>query len=91
MFRYPMHELSLAVEIGCIAQEKLGASVARCVAVGVDVGLDSGVEPSALEFCLESVFNQPPWTGARPVLSRHPGNVLQLSWLEVEDDDGPED
>ncbi|MFA6167476.1 MAG: hydrogenase/urease maturation nickel metallochaperone HypA [Gemmatimonadaceae bacterium] len=86
-----MHELSLAVEIGSIAERNLGATVSRCVAVGVDVGTESGVVPSALEFCLESVFRQPPWRGARPVLSQRPGDILQVSWLEVEDDDGPED
>lgn len=86
-----MHELSLAVEIGSIAERKLGATVSRCVAVGVDVGTESGVEPSALEFCLESVFRQPPWRGARPVLSQRPGDILQVSWLEVEDDECPED
>jgi Zn finger protein HypA/HybF involved in hydrogenase expression len=86
-----MHELSLAVEIGSIAEHALGADVPRCVAVGVDVGVQSGVEPSALEFCLESVFRQPPWRGARPVVSQQPGDILQVSWLEVEDDDRPED
>lgn len=85
-----MHELSLAVEIGSIAERQLGATVSRCVAVGVDVGTESGVEPSALEFCLEAVLQQPPWSGARPVLSQRPGDILQLSWLEVEDDDRPE-
>lgn len=86
-----MHELSLAVEIGSIAERRLGATVSRCVAVGVDIGVESGVVPSALEFCLESVFRQPPWTGARPVLSPRPGDILQVSWLEVEVDDRPED
>ena len=86
-----MHELSLAVEIGSIAERELGASVSRCVAVGVDVGTQSGVEPSALEFCLEAVFHQPPWSGARPVVSQRPGDILQVSWIEVEEDDGPQD
>lgn len=86
-----MHELSLAVEIGDIAEKRLGATVSRCVAVGVDVGVESGVVPSALEFCLEVVFRQPPWMGARPVVSPRPGDILQLSWLEVEDDECSED
>jgi Zn finger protein HypA/HybF involved in hydrogenase expression len=85
--RKPVHELSLAMEIGRLAEEKLGESVARCVAVGVDVGTDSGVEPSALEFCLQTVLSQPPWTGARPVLTCPQGDLFQLSWLEIEDDD----
>lgn len=86
-----MHELSLAIEIGRLAEEKLGAQVARCVAVGVDVGTESGVEPSALEFCLEAVLSHPPWKSAKAVLSRPPGDIFQVSWFEVEDDDGPED
>jgi len=86
-----VHELSLAMEIGRLAEAKLGASVSRCVAVGVEVGTDSGVEPSALAFCLEAVLSEPPWTGARAVLTQPEGNQFHLSWLEVEDDDGSED
>ena len=86
-----MHELSLAIEIGRLAEERLGASVARCIAVGVDVGTDSGVEPSALEFCLEAVFSAPPWAGVRPAITRPDGDVLQLTYLEIQDDDGPDD
>lgn len=79
------------MEIGRLAEEKLGASVARCVAVGVEVGRESGVEPSALEFCLQAVLSHPPWTGARPVLSCPDDDRFQLTWLEVEDDDSPHD
>lgn len=86
-----MHELSLAIEIGRLAEEKLGDSASRCVAVGVDVGTESGVEPSALEFCLEAVFSYPPWSGVRPVLARPSGDIFQLTWFEIEDDDGPQD
>lgn len=86
-----MHELSLAIEIGRLAEEKLGASASRCVAVGVEVGTESGVEPSALEFCLEAVFSHPPWAGARPVLERSAGDIFQVTWFEIEDDDSPQD
>jgi len=86
-----VHELSLAIEIGRLAEERLGASVARCITVGVEVGTDSGVEPSALEFCLEAVLSYPPWTGAKPAITRPGGDVLQLTYLEVEDDDSPND
>lgn len=86
-----MHELSLAVEIGRLVEEKLGANLPRCVAVGVEVGTESGVEPSALEFCLEAVFSHPPWQHARPVLTRPPGDIFQVTWFEIEDDDGPQD
>jgi len=86
-----MHELSLAIEIGRLAEEKLGPAVSRCVAVGVDVGTASGVEPSALEFCLEAVLSYPPWKRARPVLTRPAGDIFQVTWFEVEDDDSSED
>jgi Zn finger protein HypA/HybF involved in hydrogenase expression len=86
-----MHELSLAIEIGRLAAEKLGDAVPRCVAVGVDVGTESGVEPSALAFCLEAVLSEPPWRGARPVLTHPVGDIFQVTWFEIEDDDGPQD
>ncbi len=86
-----MHELSLAIEIGRLVEEKLGADVSRCVSVGVEVGVASGVEPSALEFCLEAVFSHPPWNGAKAVLSSPPGDIFQVTWFEIEDDDSPED
>lgn len=86
-----MHELSLALEIGRLSEERLGASVARCITVGVDVGADSGVEPSALEFCLEVVLSQPPWTGAKPAITRPDGDVFQVTYFEVDDDDRPHD
>ncbi len=79
------------MEIGRLAEAKLGASVARCVAVGVEVGRRSGVEPSALEFCLESVLSYPPWTGARAVLTCPDDDRFQLTWVEIEDDDSPQD
>lgn len=86
-----MHELSLAIEIGRLAEEKLGPSVARCVTVGVEVGTESGVEPSALEFCLEAVFSHPPWVGAKAAISRPVGDIFQVTYFEIEDDDGPND
>lgn len=86
-----MHELSLAMEIGRLAEERLGADVARCVAVGVEVGTESGVEPSALEFCLEAVFSHPPWKGTKAVLTRPHGDIFQVTWFEIEEDDRPQD
>ena len=86
-----MHELSLAIEIGRLAEARLGASVARCVTVGVDVGTESGVEPSALEFCLEAVFSHPPWTGAKPAISCPDSDAFQLTYFEIDDDDSSHD
>jgi Zn finger protein HypA/HybF involved in hydrogenase expression len=56
----------------------------------VEVGDDAGVEPESLAFCLEAVLATPPFHGAKPVITRLPGDVLRLSYLEVEDA-GPND
>ena len=85
-----MHEMSMALEIGRIAEEKLGERSPQLVTVAVDVGDDAGVEPSSLEFCLEAVFAVPPFTGARPEILRCTGDALRVAWLEI-DDGRPED
>ncbi len=81
-----MHEMSVAMEIGRIAEIKLGRSSAQLTAVAVDVGDEAGIEPWNLEFCLEAVFAMPPFRGAKPQILRCPGDVLQVAWLEVDDE-----
>ncbi|HZK78302.1 MAG TPA: hydrogenase/urease maturation nickel metallochaperone HypA [Gemmatimonadaceae bacterium] len=85
-----MHEMSLAMEIGRIAEVKLGDAASQLVSVAVDVGDDAGVEPSSLEFCLEAVFATPPFVGAKPQILRCAGDVLRVAYLEI-DDGCPED
>lgn len=85
-----MHEMSIALEIARIAEKRLGESAPQLVTVAVDVGDDAGVEPANLEFCLEAVFSTPPFRGAKGVVVRAPGDVLQLAYLEV-DDGNPDD
>ena len=86
-----MHELSIAMEVCRLAEERLGrAALPQLVAVGVEVGDDAGIEPTALEFCLEALLAEPPFTGAKPVLVGAAGDVLRLSYLEV-DDGRPDD
>jgi Zn finger protein HypA/HybF involved in hydrogenase expression len=81
-----MHEMSLALEICRIAEQQAGPSGAGQVrTVGVEVGDDAGVEVSSLTFCLEALLAQPPFTQARPVIDRLPGDVLRVSYLEVDD------
>ena len=81
-----MHELSLALEICRIAEERVGAAACASVtAVAVDVGDDAGVEAASLEFCLDALLREPPFAGARPIVTRRPGDVLALNYLEVED------
>ena len=86
-----MHELSLAMEICRIAEERVGAAAcATVLTVAVDVGDDAGVEPANLEFCLGALLREPPFAGARPIVTRRPGEGLALSYLEV-DDGRPDD
>lgn len=83
--------MSVAIEICRIAEEKVGReAAARITQVAVEVGDDAGLEPSSLEFCLEALLREPPFRAARPVLIPAAGDVLSISWLEV-DDGRPDD
>ena len=85
-----MHEMSIALEIARIAEDRLGATAPQLVTVAVEVGDDCGVEPTSLEFCLDAVLATPPFRGAKGTILRRRGDVLQLSYLEV-DDGNPDD
>jgi hydrogenase nickel incorporation protein HypA/HybF len=86
-----MHEMSIALEVCRIAEDQVGSAAAgRVVAVGLDVGEDAGVEVSSLEFCLESLLSTPPFRGAQPRITRLPGDVLRVSYVDV-DDGRPDD
>lgn len=83
-----MHEMSIALEVCRIAE--LQAPAAQVVRVAVEVGDLAGVEVSSLEFCLEHLLKEPPFAGATPLITRVPGDVLRVSYLDV-DDDRPDD
>jgi Zn finger protein HypA/HybF involved in hydrogenase expression len=86
-----MHEMGVALEICRIAEERACPGGAGAVTmVGVDVGDDAGVEISSLEFCLEAVLAAPPFASARAAINRLPGDVLRVTYLEV-DDGRPDD
>lgn len=86
-----MHEMGLALEICRVAEEQVGRNqLARVVTVAVEVGDEAGVEISSLEFCLEALLTYPPFGAAKAVISRRPGDVLNVSYLEV-DDGSPDD
>jgi len=81
--------MSLALEICRIAEVQVGRqTLPRVREVGILVGLDSGVEPDNLEFCLDALLGQPPFAGARVAMETVAGDDLRLTYLEV-DDDGP--
>lgn len=81
-----MHEMSIALDVCRIVEEKVGvASLPELITVALDVGNDAGVEPESLEFCLEVLLKQPPFRSARPLITRVAGDVLRVSYLEVDD------
>ncbi|HEU5170160.1 MAG TPA: hypothetical protein VFU46_06465 [Gemmatimonadales bacterium] len=81
----------MAIEVCRMTEERVGtARAGQVLAVGLEVGEDSGIEAGNLEFCLTALLAEPPFAGARPVIARAPGDVLRLSYLEV-DDGGPDD
>lgn len=81
-----MHEMSIALDVCRIVEEKVGvASLPELITVALDVGNDAGVEPESLEFCLEVLLKQPPFRRARPLITRVAGDVLRVSYLEVDD------
>ena len=84
-----MHEMSVATEVCRMIEERLGGDVPMLVEVGLEVGTDAGLEPENLRFCLETLLAQPPFRCARSVIERPPGDVLRLSYLEI-DDERPE-
>jgi Zn finger protein HypA/HybF involved in hydrogenase expression len=82
--------MSLALEICRITEEQVGReALPRVREVGVEVGVASGVEPDALEFCLEALLSHAPFDGARVVMSTEPGDDLRVTYLEVDDGGTP--
>ena len=79
------------MEVCRLAEERLSpAELPQLITVGLDVGDDSGLEPDNLLFCLEALLAAPPFHNARPDLTRCPGDVLRVTYLEL-DDDRPDD
>lgn len=78
--------MSIALEVGRLAEERLGAAgVPQLITVAMEVGDDAGVEIGSLEFCLEAVLATPPFRGARPAIARCGGDVLRVAYFEIDD------
>jgi Zn finger protein HypA/HybF involved in hydrogenase expression len=83
--------MSLALEVCNIAERHVGADrLPNVVEVGIEVGDAAGIEADNLVFWLETLLTHPPFRAARPALTRVAGDVLRVSYLEV-DDDGSDD
>ena len=79
------------MEVCGIAEEHVGRDMLPAVlTVGLDVGNEAGVEIDSLEFCLEVLLSEAPFGNAKPKINRVPGDVLHVSFLEIEDD-SPDD
>jgi Zn finger protein HypA/HybF involved in hydrogenase expression len=85
-----MHEMSVAMEICRMAEERLQEQAPRLRVVGLDVGDDSGLESDNLQFCLDVLLSQPPFGLAHSSVRRLAGDSLRLDFLEV-DDGSPDD
>jgi Zn finger protein HypA/HybF involved in hydrogenase expression len=82
-----MHELSVALEVCRMAEERLGRDTPRLRRVGLVVGDDAGIEPANLSFCLDALLSQPPFGAATSLLNQAPGDVLRIDYYEVDDGD----
>jgi len=79
--------MSVAVEVCRLAEERLAPEqLPQLVTVGLDVGDDAGLEPDSLLFCLEALLAAPPFHKARPAMTRCAGDVLRVTYLELDDD-----
>ncbi|HTL04173.1 MAG TPA: hydrogenase/urease maturation nickel metallochaperone HypA [Gemmatimonadales bacterium] len=86
-----MHELSLALEVCRLADEvRLRERGSAVRSLGVDVGDDAGIELENFRFCLDALLLEPPFVGARAELTPVSGDVLRLTFVEV-DDGRPDD
>jgi Zn finger protein HypA/HybF involved in hydrogenase expression len=86
-----VHELSLALDVCRIVEERMGTgALGDVVTVAVEVGDDAGVDASSLEFCLEALLRDPPFNRATPVMLHRQGDVLRVAYFEV-DDGRPDD
>lgn len=78
-----MHEMSLAMEIRSICERELARLPEnRVTAVGIEVGVFSGVEVETLRFCLEVVLAER-FDGIRCEVIREPG-VARCLGCELE-------
>ena len=82
-----MHELSVAIEVCRMAEERLGPDAPRLRRVGVIVGDDAGLEPANLSFCLDALLGQPPFGAATAAVSSCTGPDLRVDYYEVDDGD----
>lgn len=82
-----MHELSIALEICRVIEGRLSpVQLPQLVEIGLDIGDDTAIEVSNLEFCLDTLLTHPPFAGATVVIARSAGDDTRVSYLEIDDE-----
>ncbi len=80
--------MSIALDVCRIAEERVGAGKAgQVVGVGLEVGDEAGVEIENLDFWLDVLLSHAPFKGAKAHIVPQRGDVLRVTYLEVDDDD----
>jgi len=83
-----MHELSIANSVlEAVQKEMTRRPRARLTKIGLRIGEFSGVEESSLRFCLEVLVRDTEMRDAVLDIERGPRDELDLSYLEVEEDE----
>jgi Zn finger protein HypA/HybF involved in hydrogenase expression len=81
-----VHELSIALEVCAIAERTLGDRAPHLTRVGLEVGDAAGIVVENLTFCLDTLLAEPPFRGAGVEVAGVSGDVLRVSYLEVDDE-----
>jgi Zn finger protein HypA/HybF involved in hydrogenase expression len=85
-----MHELSIALEICRVIEGQLEPhQLPQLSELGLEIGASSELEVANLEFCLQTLLDNPPFAGASLIISRPPGDDTRVSYLELDDERVP--
>jgi hydrogenase nickel incorporation protein HypA/HybF len=83
-----MHELSIANSvIDAVRKEMARQPRARLTKVGLRIGEFAGIDDSSLRFCFEVLVRDTEFRAASLHIERGPRDELDLSYLEVEEDE----
>lgn len=83
-----MHELSLARSvIETVRKEMARRPPARLTKIGLRIGEFAGIDDSSLRFCFEVLVRDTEFRSASLEIARSSRDELDLSYLEMEEDD----
>lgn len=83
-----MHELGIAsAVIDTVREEMARRPPARLTRIGLRVGEFAGIDDSSLRFCFEVLVRDTEFPGAALEIERGSRDELDLSYLEMEEDE----